>query len=249
MVTLQEIKDKEKTGKSYWSHSQRFRHQLGYPITKLILKTPLTANMITVFWIIQQIIGASLLLYGTYLTMLAGVTIFNLSFVLDAVDGQIARFRQKITYTGYYLDKIGHWAGTPALFVALGIGTFIKTDQIIFTILGLAIAFLHLLIELIDFNGFWSWCDTSRYPAEGKILLKQTYQGFRVSALAQKNWVTKYIFAFFKRGQLLNVLFLGVLLDVPQLALILYFMLFSLKFIFKLTRQIQSLKKIDDKLS
>ncbi len=243
MITIREIK--EKTSKPYWSFSQRLRHQLAYPITKLFLKTSITPNTVTLLWIIQEIIGISLLFYGTYTTMLVGIIIFNFAFVLDAVDGQLARFQEKISYTGFYLDKIGHWIGTPLLFGALGMGTLAKTDQFVFVMIGIAIAFLHIFIELIDFNGFWSWCNPQRYPKRGTVMLKDVYHDFRVGSLAQRNFLGKYVLEFFKRSQPFNFLFFSLLFGLPHVALIAYLALFLLKFTFKLWKQFQALKKID----
>lgn len=243
MVTISEIRQKSR--KKYWSLSQRLRHEMAYPITKLFIKTSITPNMVTLFWIFMGIMGSLFLLKGSYWLVFIGTLIFNFSFVFDAVDGQLARFRKHITYTGFYLDKIGHLIGTPIFFFCLGYGISIRTNFSIFLYLGIVIGVLHLLIEGIDFNGFWKWCDPQQYPPNSFSLLQKGYTHFRVSSLVRSNMFKRIILELFKRSQPFNILFFLALFDKSWITLLIYGVLFSMKFFYKLSKQFYLLFKFD----
>lgn len=246
MVTIREIR--KKSQKKYWSLSQKLRHEMGYPITKFLIATPITPNKVTLFWIMLQMIGSLLLLKGTYLFVLLGTVVFNLSFIFDAVDGQLARFRKNITYTGFYLDKIGHLIGTPIFFLCMGYGISANTSEPIFWCIGITIGVLHLLIEGIDFNGFWKWCDPKQYPPNSFHLLQEVYIKFRVSSLAKSNVLKKIILELFKRSQPLNILFFLTLFNKSGIALLIYGFLFSMKLVYKLLKQFYFLFKMDQNI-
>ena len=48
-------------------------------------------------------------------------------FVLDNVDGEIARFRSQVSITGKYLDTIGHELVIPTMY--FGLGTYFQTNR------------------------------------------------------------------------------------------------------------------------
>ena len=243
MVAISEIR--KKSQKKYWSFSQKLRHEMAYPITKFFISTPITPNMVTVFWIFMGLTGSLLLLKGSYWFMLIGTLVFNLSFVFDAVDGQLARFKKNITYTGFYIDKIGHLIGTPIFFFCLGYGASIHTNYSFFLYLGIIIGLSHLLIESIDFNGFWGWCNPKTSNPDSFLLLHKVYVQFRVASLAQSNILKRIILELFKRSQPFNILFFLVLLDKSWIVLIIYAFLFLIKFSYKLFQQFHSLFKLD----
>jgi phosphatidylglycerophosphate synthase len=239
MPTIKQIKEKVK--KKYWSNAQRQLHILGYPITKLFLSLGVSPNTVTLMWIFVQIIGALIISTGNYIYMVIGVFIFNLSFVLDAVDGQIARYINQTSLVGYYYDKLAHFISTPALFICLGIAVFKQTSNHTYLILGIIIGFSHILIESIDFNGFWKWGGSQKAKEE----IKKVYDSFRASKISKNNKLTKNIMEFLKRGQIFNFILFGLILNIPHVVMIVYSIMFPLKLVFKLNKQIEKLKKID----
>ncbi|ACY17438.1 CDP-alcohol phosphatidyltransferase family protein [Haliangium ochraceum] len=71
----------------------------------LLRPTRVTPNQVTfASLIICALAGAMLLLGDGYLWVLAAMLVFELSFVLDCVDGQLARLRQQSSVLGHLLD-------------------------------------------------------------------------------------------------------------------------------------------------
>lgn len=75
--------------------------------TFVALAIGVSANVLTVVSIGAGIAGAALLALPDYLLNLGGVALLYLSFLLDQVDGEVARYH-RTTVTGAYLDEIRH---------------------------------------------------------------------------------------------------------------------------------------------
>jgi hypothetical protein len=76
-------------------------------VTYFALALGVSANAVTVMSIAAGLAGATLLVVPSYLANLWAVALLYLSFLLDQVDGEVARFHA-CTVTGSYLDEIRH---------------------------------------------------------------------------------------------------------------------------------------------
>ena len=89
-------------------------------LTWLLVRTPVSANQVTILQVIVGIIGAVLLGYGQFIL---GAVFLQFGYILDLCDGEVARWKHQESKAGNYLDLIGHRIVTPAMFFGLGIGT------------------------------------------------------------------------------------------------------------------------------
>lgn len=102
------------------------RNQLGHPIlqrvlsiyiTRAILPTRMSANQVTMLMLIVGVISAIPLFFGYIWT---GLALSYLCILLDASDGEVARYRKTYSLKGIYLDLINHLAIQAWFFLALG---------------------------------------------------------------------------------------------------------------------------------
>ena len=89
-------------------------------LTWLLVRTPISANQVTILQGIVGIVGAVLLGYRKFVL---GAIFLHLGFLLDLCDGEVARWKHQESRSGNYLDLIGHRIVIPAMFFGLGIGT------------------------------------------------------------------------------------------------------------------------------
>src|SRR3954452_2168926 len=92
----------------------RFVRKISIRITWLLLHTGVSANAVTVGGILAGIAGALLLAWSEAWTLVAGIVLLQLSFVVDYSDGEVARYRAHerggaTNAGGAYLDWIGHY--------------------------------------------------------------------------------------------------------------------------------------------
>jgi len=89
-------------------------------LTRLLVPTRITPNGVTGIMIVSGwCVGASLLIPGIWGPILA-VLFGQLQMFLDAVDGELARWRQRFSPAGIFLDRVAHY--TTEGFVGLAIG-------------------------------------------------------------------------------------------------------------------------------
>jgi phosphatidylglycerophosphate synthase len=92
------------------------------PLTRLLLRTPLTPSHVTLLGTAMGLLGAAGLATVSYWGRLGGVLLLVASLVLDCVDGDLARARLGQSPAGARLDMIGDYLVNVAVFVGLATG-------------------------------------------------------------------------------------------------------------------------------
>ena len=129
----------ERDSGEHWAGRLYIRRISPY-LTRLLLRTSITANGVTWLMIAAGLAAAAVLSVPGVWTAVAAVLLIQLQIVLDCSDGELARWRGQASVAGVYLDRIGHWLTEAALPVALGVRAEEPT-------LGLVVAVLVLLIK------------------------------------------------------------------------------------------------------
>jgi phosphatidylglycerophosphate synthase len=98
-----------------------YQRRLSPYLTRLLLTTSISANGVTVLMILTGTsAGAALLLPGLAGAVLAAL-LGQLQMLWDCCDGEVARWRQTFSPTGFFLDKVGHTVAESAIPLALGV--------------------------------------------------------------------------------------------------------------------------------
>lgn len=99
------------TGRSNAEHwvADLYLRKISPYLTRILLKTPITANGVTYLMIVTGIsISAALLIPG-YQGILLALFLSQLQMLWDCCDGEIARWRSTQSPKGVFLDKVGHY--------------------------------------------------------------------------------------------------------------------------------------------
>lgn len=120
--------------------------------TWFIVRTPLTANHVTIIQEIFGVIGSILFIYGKFVF---GVIFLQIGFILDNSDGEVARWKNQQSESGKFLDLIGHMIVIPFYFFGLGLGLYFKLGNIITLLMGFLAGLFSLKLEkfIISKNG------------------------------------------------------------------------------------------------
>lgn len=84
-----------------------FNRPCGRPLSKWLVHTPVSPNLVSVFSIAIGVTAAGLFARGDYLSGLLGAILFQLSAIIDCVDGDLARVLFKESRFGKWLDLAG----------------------------------------------------------------------------------------------------------------------------------------------
>jgi len=119
------------------------------PITRLLLHTEVTANQVTLLSLIVGILGGVLFAFKPWGAFLAGAVLMQLWYLLDHVDGQIARYRKTACLTGRFFDYVMHHAIHGVLFFSLGVYCFSAANNIFFVWWGFLTSLSIMMFNLM----------------------------------------------------------------------------------------------------
>lgn len=109
------------TGRSNAEHwvADLYLRKISLYLTRILLKTPITANGVTYLMILTGIsISAALQIPGVTGLVIAFL-LSQLQMLWDCCDGEIARWRETQSPKGVFLDRVGHYLTESLLPIAL----------------------------------------------------------------------------------------------------------------------------------
>lgn len=92
--------------------------RLSIYVTWALLHTSITPNQVTGLMMLAGVAGAALLVPHSVAANLAAFVVLYLAFLLDKVDGEIARYRRVSSVKGLMLDRLHHLVVEPLIFLA-----------------------------------------------------------------------------------------------------------------------------------
>lgn len=144
----------------YW-YMRYICRNISIYLTRLLIPTRITANQVTLASIITALVSGVFFALGNQWAVLIGAVFFQFWYLVDCVDGEIARYRRyedekkittnKITFnmTGFFFDSYAHYFLTPYLFVCIGLGQYFRSSHIAILLLGSAAGISLPLISMI----------------------------------------------------------------------------------------------------
>ncbi|HLD72982.1 MAG TPA: CDP-alcohol phosphatidyltransferase family protein [Candidatus Nanoarchaeia archaeon] len=152
------------------------RKHISTKISSWLAQTPITPTQITFFSLLLGLSGIYLLSTGErYYLIGAGLLIF-LSKIFDAVDGEVARLKQRCTPRGAWLDGLSDRFKENLLCLGLALGLFHQTGEVeVWFYSFLAIIGLHMLSLVLEHTGKMD-----------KTVLGQAHQEFWLVKLAKR---------------------------------------------------------------
>jgi len=97
-------------------------------ITRRIVRTPITPNMVTVFAFFSALAGGIIIADGSYWAGVLGMTLVEIGSIVDGVDGELARLRCRFSRLGQWMDTVTddvsnlcYWTGTMISLRAAGV--------------------------------------------------------------------------------------------------------------------------------
>jgi len=125
-------------------YAKYFIRPISIWFTWFFVRTPLSANHVTIIQEIFGIIGAVLFAYGKFVL---GAISLQIGFIMDNSDGEVARWKNQQSESGKFLDLIGHMIIIPFFFFGLGLGLYLQQGEIITLIMGFLAGLFSLKLE------------------------------------------------------------------------------------------------------
>ncbi|MEN8153338.1 MAG: CDP-alcohol phosphatidyltransferase family protein [Acidobacteriota bacterium] len=122
-----------------------FTRPLASLFVKLIYKTSITPNQITVFSFILGALGAISYSFGEYRFFIAGGILIQLSSVFDCADGMLARSKDMCSRYGAYLDLFLDRIADFLFIIGVAAGYYLQTGNLLMLVIGLVNSGLYSL--------------------------------------------------------------------------------------------------------
>lgn len=109
------------TGRSNAEHwvADLYLRRVSPYLTRLLLKTPITANGVTYLMIISGISISLALQISGFIGLALAFFFSQLQMLWDCCDGEIARWRETQSPKGVFLDRVGHYLTESLIPIAL----------------------------------------------------------------------------------------------------------------------------------
>lgn len=124
--SIKELREKCQRNEAYrgtFLDSVFFR-SLSIYLTKLFLRTSITANQVTILWFLIGIVACYFFTLGNSFYSLVGSMLWYMSYLLDHVDGEISRYRLTTGTLGQQLEKIFHSILDRLIFISIAFGVY-----------------------------------------------------------------------------------------------------------------------------
>lgn len=170
--------------------SRNINRPLSTRITKLLIRTKIKPNYVSIFCFGLSVIGALFFFLGGYINLLTGAILAQLSSIIDGCDGEIARLKFLETEFGGWFDAVLDRYADAFLLFGLTYHTFQITGSLSIIFIG----FLALIGSLIN-----------SYTADkyDSLMKSKVHRYFRIG-----------------RDLRIFIIFLGGVLNLPILALL-----------------------------
>jgi phosphatidylglycerophosphate synthase len=126
----------------------RFNRRMSLPISLLLIRTPITANQISVMLVALGLYSGWLFSLGHYWTGVFGGVLSLAGSILDGSDGEIARLKYQESALGCWIETFGDYSYYFATFIGLTAGAVRQTGWSLFYWVG-AIALMGTVLSFV----------------------------------------------------------------------------------------------------
>jgi len=141
--------------------SRNINSKFSLPTSRLLIKTPLTPNMISV---LINIIGA---LCGVFYALghpVVGALCMHIATILDRCDGEVARVKLMETKKGEWVDTISDQFTVFSFLIGVPIGYYYASGSLVAIVLG------GINVSIFTFFVIWSFYFLRRYTNSGSLV-------------------------------------------------------------------------------
>ncbi len=240
--------DECKMGASKWKQIYLSR-KISIWITYFLRNSNITPNQITALWVFLGALGAFLFVFDDYWKSVAAVLLLYASWILDNVDGELARFKKQFSIEGNLLDMLGHQVIFPLVFGCLTFSLVNQGGSRILIFLGFLATALVTPLTKMQENVWLLLCIKTLAGGDKLEEIKQSRgPGIKTKIRGEKRdymkSMTSFISKLFTHFAILYLLILAVVLDLKHIYLAFYGIGIPLVFIPKYLVRARELRKI-----
>lgn len=129
-------------------HGRYICRPISIHITRLVLFTPLSANHVTIVFFVTGVIASLFFISGSRGLDFVACLLLQLWYLLDHVDGEVARYRKTTSLAGIFMDEMVHYTVHPLIFLCIGVGQFFVYRDVTLILISIPAALSMIYIPL-----------------------------------------------------------------------------------------------------
>jgi uncharacterized protein (TIRG00374 family) len=114
----------------------RLNRRVSIPISRQLIKFPITANMVTLFTLGIGVASAAFFAFGGYWNTLVGAFLCLSASILDGCDGEVARLKLQESAFGCWLETVCDYLFYLCLFVGMTVGLWRSSGSRLYVLCG-----------------------------------------------------------------------------------------------------------------
>lgn len=146
---LREICQKPVINRNTW-YPRIFARKISIYFTWLFILFKIKTFPVVVLMWLSGIFASYIFTFGSYPYYVVAVLVLQFWFVLDHVDGELARYWKEVSAKGIFKDKLNHYFVHPLIFLGIGIGMYRQFNNPLMLVFGGFTAYFLLLQDLIN---------------------------------------------------------------------------------------------------
>jgi phosphatidylglycerophosphate synthase len=127
----------------------RMNRRISVPISRQLIKFPITPNMVSIFTLGVGIASGALFAVGDYWNVLAGAVLSVWAGILDGCDGEVARLKLLESDFGCWLETVCDYLYYLLIFAGMTIGLMRTSDEKMYLIWGILLLFGAVMSFLV----------------------------------------------------------------------------------------------------
>ena len=140
--------EKRKINKNWWYSHSIFTFFSRY-ITWILVKTPITANFITITGLLIGLTGLLFIALGNNLFIIIGFILLYICYISDEVDGEVARYKKQTSLRGIYYDQVAHFFLYGWFFISITYSIYRINSEFLYIMFGVITTFLFLGFRIV----------------------------------------------------------------------------------------------------
>ena len=131
----------------------RMNRRISVPISRQLIKFPITPNMVSIFTLGVGIASGALFAVGGYWNVLAGAVLSVWAGILDGCDGEVARLKLMESDFGCWLETVCDYLYYLLIFAGMAIGLIRTSDEKMYLVWGILLLFGAVMSFLVTALG------------------------------------------------------------------------------------------------
>ena len=127
----------------------RMNRRISVPISRQLIKFPITPNMVSTFTLGVGVASAAFFACGGYWNVLAGAVLSVWASILDGCDGEVARLKLLESDFGCWLETVCDYLYYLLIFSGIAIGLIRTSDEKMYLIWGVLLLFGAIMSFLV----------------------------------------------------------------------------------------------------